>query len=92
VRKKADATKAKETSTGYRRARAPEWLIRGGAMALGIALFILVWAVIAKQGGRIPGPGVVLDAALKIFADPFYINGWASASAWRRWWASRSAS
>jgi nitrate/nitrite transport system permease protein len=73
--KRVDAMKAKETSTGYRRTRAPECLIRGGAMALGIALFILVWAVIAKQGGRIPGPGVVLDAALKIFADPFYVKG-----------------
>jgi nitrate/nitrite transport system permease protein len=59
----------------YRRARAPEWLVRAAAMMLGLAAFILVWQVIAKQGGRIPEPAVVWQAALKIFADPFYSKG-----------------
>jgi nitrate/nitrite transport system permease protein len=71
--RKADALKLRET--GYRRANAPEWLVRIGAMVAGIALFVLMWAAIAKHGGRIPGPGVVLDAALKIFSDPFYSKG-----------------
>jgi nitrate/nitrite transport system permease protein len=66
---------AKKATSGYRRANAPQWLVRAGAMALGLVLFVLVWQVIAKQGGRIPEPGVVWDAALKIFADPFYSKG-----------------
>jgi nitrate/nitrite transport system permease protein len=73
--KKTDAFKAKAGVTGYRRARAPEWLVRAGAMLLGLVLFGILWQIIAQQGGRIPEPGVVWQAALKIFADPFYSKG-----------------
>jgi len=73
--KKVEALKAKEFATGYRRTRAPEWLLRGAAMIFGLLLFGILWQILAKQGGRIPGPGVVLDAAVKIFADPFYSKG-----------------
>jgi nitrate/nitrite transport system permease protein len=66
---------AKEAATGYRRAKAPEWLVRAGAMLAGLVLFGLIWQIVAKQGGRIPEPAVVWDAALKIFADPFYSKG-----------------
>jgi nitrate/nitrite transport system permease protein len=61
--------------TGYRRTRAPEWLLPALAPVAGLALFVAVWALVAKQGGRIPDPLTVLDAAVKIFADPFYSKG-----------------
>ena len=71
----ADAAAAKAEVTGYRRAQAPEWLIRAIASASGLALFIAVWALLAKSSGRIPDPTMVWDAAVKIFADPFYRKG-----------------
>ena len=75
----ADAAKkreeAKTAATGYRRAQAPEWLLNALACAVGLAAFVAVWALIAKYGGRIPGPLTVGAAAAKIFADPFYSKG-----------------
>jgi nitrate/nitrite transport system permease protein len=56
------------------RPAAPAWLVTVIAMASGIALFILMWAVVAKFG-RIPDPLAVFKEALKIFANPFYRNG-----------------
>src|SRR6266568_1716693 len=73
---KADAAKARfEASTGYRRARAPEWLLAALAPLAGLAVFVALWALIAKLGGRIPDPLTVGAAAAKIFADPFYSKG-----------------
>ena len=72
---KVDHLKAKQATTGYRRTRAPDWLVRPGAMLLGLLLFGLLWQIVAQHGGRIPEPGVVWDAALKIFSDPFYSKG-----------------
>ena len=73
---RADAAKARvAASTGYRRARAPEWLLDVLAPVAGLALFIALWALIARQGGRIPDPATVAQAAAKIFADPFYSKG-----------------
>jgi nitrate/nitrite transport system permease protein len=74
----ADAAKARrqaKTATGYRRAEAPEWLLSVVACIAGLAVLVAVWAIIAKVGGRIPGPVVVFAAAAKIFADPFYSKG-----------------
>ena len=59
----------------YVRAQAPEWLARGFAMALGMAAFIALWAVVARWGGELPMPSATWDAATKLFADPFYNNG-----------------
>ena len=56
----------------YVRARAPEWVVRVLAMATGIAVFVALWAVLAKAGGQLPDPGSTFDAALKLFSDPFY--------------------
>jgi nitrate/nitrite transport system permease protein len=73
---RADAAAvAKPAQTGYRRARAPEWVLTTLAMLAGLAAFVGVWAAIAKSGGRIPAPGVVWDAAVVIFSDPFYSKG-----------------
>ena len=57
------------------RATAPPWLVRIVAMALGLAVFVGVWALIAKLGGRIPEPAAVFKEAVRIFSDPFYRNG-----------------
>jgi len=38
----------------YVRAKAPEWLPRVLAPAIGLALFVALWAIIAKAGGRLP--------------------------------------
>src|SRR5260221_13627073 len=73
---KADAAKARfESGTGYRRAKAPQWLLDVLAPIAGLAVFVGLWALIAKQGGRIPDPLTVGAAAAKIFADPFYSKG-----------------
>ncbi len=42
--------------------------------ALGLLIFIGLWAFIAKDG-RIPGPASTWAAATVLFADPFYNNG-----------------
>ena len=42
--------------------------------ALGLFLFIGLWALIA-QDGRIPGPASTWSSAVELFADPFYDNG-----------------
>jgi nitrate/nitrite transport system permease protein len=65
----------KGVPTGYRRARAPEWIVRALAMLAGIAVFIALWEIVARQGGRVPGPAVVWKAAVVIFSDPFYSKG-----------------
>jgi nitrate/nitrite transport system permease protein len=44
------------------------------AMALGIAVFVMAWAFVAKFG-RIPDPGAVFREAVVIFSDPFYRKG-----------------
>jgi nitrate/nitrite transport system permease protein len=59
----------------YVRTRAPEWLVRAFAMAMGAALFIGAWAVIAALGGQIPGPIAVWHSAVEVFGDPFYRKG-----------------
>ncbi len=52
----------------------PAWVTQVLAMACGIALFIVMWAFVAKFG-RIPGPAAVVKEALVIFSDPFYRKG-----------------
>jgi nitrate/nitrite transport system permease protein len=71
--KRRKATKA--ATTGYRRARAPEWIVQLLAVLAGIAVFIALWEIVARQGGRIPGPALVWKAAVVIFSDPFYSKG-----------------
>jgi nitrate/nitrite transport system permease protein len=67
--------RAEIPQTDYRRARAPDWLLPVLAPMVGLAAFIALWALVAKQGGRLPGPEVVWSAALQIFSDPFYSKG-----------------
>jgi len=42
---------------------------------LGLACFIGIWALVSRSSPQLPQPQVVLDAAIKLFADPFYNNG-----------------
>ena len=42
--------------------------------ALGLLLFLLLWAQISVVSG-LPGPVKTWDAAARLFADPFYVKG-----------------
>ncbi len=42
---------------------------------LGLALLVAVWAVLTQKGGSFPTPAATFDAAVKLFADPFYSKG-----------------
>ena len=42
---------------------------------LGIALFILLWALMSRSSEGLPGPQSTWHAAAQIFSDPFYDNG-----------------
>ena len=42
---------------------------------LGLALLVLIWQGVAANNSSIPSPAVTWDAAVKLFADPFYSNG-----------------
>lgn len=42
---------------------------------LGLAILIGVWALATQKGGSFPTPAATFDAAVKLFADPFYRNG-----------------
>ena len=42
---------------------------------LGVLLLGGIWYVATLKGGSIPGPVVVWQAAVELFADPFYNNG-----------------
>ena len=42
---------------------------------LSIALLIGLWGIATMKGGSFPTPAATFDAAVKLFADPFYRNG-----------------
>ncbi len=42
---------------------------------LGLAAFVGLWALVAQSSPQLPGPVRVFDAAVTLFADPFYRNG-----------------
>ncbi len=53
----------------------PAWLVNLTACILGVAIFLAFWAVVANLRPDLPGPVKVWHAALKVFANPFYVNG-----------------
>ena len=69
------AASAASAATRQRRVRAPEWVREITAYALGLVIFVLIWAVVASISGSIPGPAKVWVAAVNIFSDPFYQKG-----------------
>jgi len=42
---------------------------------LGMALLIGLWGIATMKGGSFPTPAATFDAAVTLFADPFYRNG-----------------
>ena len=42
---------------------------------LGVALLIAVWGLLTLKGTTFPSPGQTFDAAVQLFADPFYQKG-----------------
>ncbi|PTT86094.1 nitrate ABC transporter, permease protein [Pelomonas sp. HMWF004] len=42
---------------------------------LGMALLIGIWALATFKGGSFPTPAATFEAAVKLFANPFYRNG-----------------
>ncbi|HJV69452.1 nitrate ABC transporter permease [Ideonella sp.] len=42
---------------------------------LGLALLVGIWALLTQKGGPFPTPRATFDAAVTLFADPFYRNG-----------------
>jgi nitrate/nitrite transport system permease protein len=42
---------------------------------LGLGLLVLVWQLVSASNTNFPSPFVTWDAAVKLFADPFYSNG-----------------
>jgi nitrate/nitrite transport system permease protein len=61
--------------TRQRRMQAPDWVREVIAYALGLVIFGVIWALVAKVTGSIPGPAKVWTAAVEIFSDPFYQKG-----------------
>jgi len=59
----------------YVRTRAPDWLVRVIAMAFGLAIFIGLWSLLSKTGGRLPNPTSTWMSAVEVFSDPFYRKG-----------------
>ncbi|MEK8030539.1 nitrate ABC transporter permease [Ideonella sp. DXS29W] len=41
----------------------------------GLALLVGIWALLTQKGGAFPTPRATFDAAVVLFADPFYRNG-----------------
>ena len=41
----------------------------------GFGLLVGIWALLTMNGGSFPTPAATWDAAVKLFADPFYRNG-----------------
>jgi nitrate/nitrite transport system permease protein len=48
------------------------WLI---PPAIGLALFIGIWAIVSQTSPQLPGPAKTWDAAVVLFSDPFYQKG-----------------
>jgi len=59
----------------YVRTRAPEWLPRVLAPVIGVALFVALWAILARAGSRLPDPVSTWHSAVDVFSNPFYRKG-----------------
>jgi nitrate/nitrite transport system permease protein len=42
---------------------------------LGLALFILLWGMVAQTSPNLPGPIKTWDSAVALYSDPFYVKG-----------------
>jgi nitrate/nitrite transport system permease protein len=78
----ASATATASTTAPARAPRAAWWHIDTRALALvvlpplcGFALLVGVWALLTMNSTVFPTPAATFDAAVKLFADPFYRKG-----------------
>jgi len=66
-------------STTVRPARMPfDWRalwLRVLPPVVGVALLVAVWGLLTIKSSSFPTPGATFDAAIKLFADPFYQKG-----------------
>ena len=67
------AARAYGLSTG--RSRMRPYVLKYLPPLLGLALLLLVWQIIAAKTSNFPTPLATWEAALKLFADPFYRKG-----------------
>jgi nitrate/nitrite transport system permease protein len=64
-----------ELALAAQRARTRAALARVLAPLAGLLVFGLLWHGVALLNGQFPGPLAVWEAAVKVFADPFYSKG-----------------
>jgi nitrate/nitrite transport system permease protein len=76
------AASAAVASAPARAARAPrdpiDWrgfLGRVLPPLAGLALLVVIWGIATRKGGAFPTPGATFEAAIKLFANPFYQKG-----------------
>jgi nitrate/nitrite transport system permease protein len=73
------AAPAAEPRPKARAARSPiDWqaiALRVLPPVLSLALLVGIWGLATQKGGSFPTPAATFDAAVKLFADPFYSNG-----------------
>jgi nitrate/nitrite transport system permease protein len=54
---------------------AREWALKILPPIVGLALLVGVWALLTQNSATFPTPAATFDAAVKLFAHPFYSNG-----------------
>lgn len=57
------------------RRRSMAWLQRIVPPALGLALFVGLWALVSQQSPDLPSPAKTWTSAVEVFSDPFYKKG-----------------
>ena len=57
------------------KSRASSMLLAILPPAVGLALLVMVWQILASNNTAFPTPAATLDEAVKLFSDPFYRNG-----------------
>jgi nitrate/nitrite transport system permease protein len=65
----------KPARNDFRRVKYRKQLLKFIAPLLGLALLLLVWALVAESSGEFPSPPATWQAAKELFAHPFYDHG-----------------
>jgi nitrate/nitrite transport system permease protein len=72
---KAVVAAASQTKTGDKRSSLRTLFMIVLPPFLGLALLVLVWAIVAEKNSGIPSPLLTLNEAINVFSDPFYRKG-----------------
>src|SRR5438445_2024241 len=72
---KAVVAAASQTKTGDKRSSLRTLFLTVLPPFLGLALLVLVWAIVAEKNSGIPSPLLTLNEAINVFSDPFYRKG-----------------